>query len=262
MRRRQFITLVVGATAWPLAARAQQTERVRRIGILFGGFSDADPEPRARIEAFTRQLQEFGWIDGRNMKIELRVGGGDDNRRRADAEELVGWMPDVIVANSAPAVVALARQTKAIPIVFTSFVDPVGSGLVASLARPGGNLTGFTNFEPSMCGKWLDLLKTVSPGITRVIYPYNPATLPAFFPQSVEAAAPALSLKAVPAQNADDVSSLHRSACAVDRRHRDAELRLEDAGTIAPSSTLAAIIGRDTPGGFPAWRRAPWAVLQ
>jgi len=135
MRRREFITVLGGAATWPLAARAQQTGKVGRIGILFGGFSDADPESQARIEAFTRQLQELGWIDGRNIKIDIRFGGGDDNVRRAYAEELIGRMPDVIVANSAPAVIALARQTKSIPIVFTSFLDPVGSGFAAADSR-------------------------------------------------------------------------------------------------------------------------------
>jgi putative ABC transport system substrate-binding protein len=209
MRRREFISLLgSGAATWPLAARAQQTERVRRIGILFGGFSEADSEPRARIEAFTRQLQEFGWIDGRNIKIDVRFGGGDDNRRRTYAEELIGGMPDVIVANSALAVVALAQQTKAIPIVFTSFIDPVGSGLVASLARPGGNITGFSNFEPAMTGKWLQLLKEIAPGVIRVVAMFdrsNPSN--AEFARTAENLAPAFHLQyaSAPVSNATDV---------------------------------------------------------
>lgn len=144
MRRREFIAFVCGAAvAWPLSLPAQNTGRFRRIGILFGGFSDTDPEPRARVEAFTHQLQQFGWIEGRNVKIDLRFGGGDDKRRGEYAEELIRTVPDVIVANAAPAVVVLARKTKTIPIVFTNVFDPVGSGLVESLARPGGNVTAF-----------------------------------------------------------------------------------------------------------------------
>jgi putative ABC transport system substrate-binding protein len=207
MKRREFITLVGGAAAWPLAVRAQ-TERVRRIGILFGGFSEADPESRARIEALTRQLQELGWVGGRNIKIDVRFGGGDDTRRRAYAEELIGWMPDVLVANSAPAVLALAQQTKAIPIVFTSLFDPVGSGLVASLSRPGGNITGYSNFEPAMAGKWLELLKEIAPKVTRVSAMFdrgNPGVTE--FTRTAENVAPSLRLQYVsaPVSNAKDV---------------------------------------------------------
>jgi putative ABC transport system substrate-binding protein len=169
MRRREFIHLL-GSTAatWPLAARAQQSDRVRKIGILFGGFSDTDPEPATRVAAFKDRLQELGWIEGRNIQIDLRIGGGDANRVRAFAEELIGVMPDVIVANSTPPVLALARQTTTIPIVFANVVDPSGSGLVASLARPGGNITGFSNFEPVIAGKWLELLKEIAPSVTHV----------------------------------------------------------------------------------------------
>ena len=154
--------------AWPLVARAQQTpiERAQRIGILFGGFSETDSEPLTRIEAFRRQLQQLGWVDGHNIKQDVRFGRGDEIRLRANAQELLGLMPDVIVANSAPAVMALARETKTIPIVFANFFNPVGSGLIASLARPGGNITGFSNFEPAMAGKWLELLNETASSVT------------------------------------------------------------------------------------------------
>src|SRR5262245_60660736 len=148
--------------ALPLPVHAQQP-RFRRVGILFGGFSDTDPEPRARVDAFTRQLTQVGWIEGRNVKIDLRLGGGDDNRRGEYAEELIRMVPDVIVANAAPAVVVLARKTKTIPIVFTNVFDPVGSGLIDSLARPGGNVTGLYNFDPEITGKWIRLLKEIDP---------------------------------------------------------------------------------------------------
>jgi putative tryptophan/tyrosine transport system substrate-binding protein len=198
IRRREFVVTLSGAAAWPLAARAQQTERMRRIGMLM--WTD-DVVQRSNLSVLRQTLQDLGWTEGLNLVIDYRWAPKDAARARAFAKELVDLRPDLIFTVSTPATVA-AKEVVAgsIPIIFVQVGDPVVSKLVESLARPGGNLTGFTNFEPSMCGKWLDLLKTVSPGITRVIYPYNPATLPAFFPQSVEAAAPALSLKAVAAQ--------------------------------------------------------------
>jgi putative tryptophan/tyrosine transport system substrate-binding protein len=168
MKRREFITGLGTAASWPFGTRAQQLDRVREVGVLFGGFSATDSEPRARMGALTRQLRELGWIEGRNLKIELRFGRGDDNLRRAYAEELVGLKPDVIVANSAPAIVAVAKQTATIPIVFTNFFDPIGSGLIGSLAHPEANITGFSDFEPNITGKWLELLKAIAPGVTRV----------------------------------------------------------------------------------------------
>jgi putative tryptophan/tyrosine transport system substrate-binding protein len=240
MNRRALISLVGGAAAWPLAVRAQQTERVRRIGILFGGFSEADPEPRARIEAFTRQLQELSWIDGRNIKIDLRFGGGDDNRRRAYAEELIGSMPDVIVANSAPAVVALAQQTKSIPIVFTSFFDPVGSGLVASLSRPGGNITGFSNFEPAMTGKWLELLKEIAPRLTRVSALFDRSGNPSIaeFARTAENLAPSFHLKytSAPVSNATDIQE------AIDVAGRESNSGLVVFGGTVASANREAIV--------------------
>ncbi len=213
MRRREFITLLGGAVAWPFAARAQQIaiERVRRIGILFGGFSETDPEPLTRIEAFRRQLQQLGWVDGHNIKHDVRFGGGDENRLRVNAQELLGLMPDVIVANSAPAVMALARETKTTPIVFANFFNPVGSGLIASLARPGGNITGFSNYEPAMAGKWLELLNETAPGVTRVVAMFDRTNALnaeyAEFAQTAERLAPSFHLQytAAPVSNAADV---------------------------------------------------------
>jgi putative ABC transport system substrate-binding protein len=134
MRRREFVTLLGGAGAtWPLAARAQQSVRPRHIGILFSGFSEADPEPKDRVAAFKQELNKLGWIEGQEIQFDLRVGAGDANRVSAHADELIGMMPDVLAANGAPAVFALARRTKSIPIVFANFLDPVSSGIVASL---------------------------------------------------------------------------------------------------------------------------------
>ena len=196
MRRRHFITLLGGAVAWPLGARAQPPEHLRRIGILFGGFSETDPEPRARVGAFTQHLRELGWSVGRNIQIELRIGGGDPNRVRAYAQELIGKKPDVLAANSGPAVAAFVQQTKTIPIVFASVLDPVGSGFVASLARPGGNITAFSNFEPAMTGKWLQLLREIAPSVTRVTAIFDRAN-PSWseFAREVENAAPSFHLQ-------------------------------------------------------------------
>jgi putative ABC transport system substrate-binding protein len=214
MKRREFITLLgCAATTWPVAARAQQIaiERVRRIGILFGGFSETDPEPLTRIEAFRRQLQQLGWVDGHNIKQDVRFGRGDEVRLRANAQELLGLMPDVIVANSAPAVMALARETKTTPIVFANFFNPVGSGLIASLARPGGNITGFSNYEPAMAGKWLELLNETAPGVTRVVAMFDRTNALnaeyAEFAQTAERLAPSFHLQytAAPVSNAADV---------------------------------------------------------
>jgi putative ABC transport system substrate-binding protein len=162
------MTLLGGVAAWPLSARAQQAERMRRIGVLFSGFSDTDPEPQARVEAFRRQLQDVGWIEGRNVHIDLRIGAGNAEHVRAYAQELVGMRPDVLAANASPALRALAQETQTIPIVFASVPDPVANGFVDSLARPGGNITGFASLEPAIVGKWLELLKEIAPNVTQV----------------------------------------------------------------------------------------------
>jgi putative ABC transport system substrate-binding protein len=193
MTRRDFITLLGGAAAaaWPVAARGQQSERMRRVAILFGGFADDDPEPLARMAALRQGLQQLGWADGINLRIEYRTGGGDPDRVRAHASDLTTLAPDVIVANSAPALAAVQKVARATPIIFVSVADPVASGFIASLAHPGGNITGFTNFEQSMGAKWLELLKEIAPGISRVAV-FQDAASPAAagFRRVMEAAAP------------------------------------------------------------------------
>ena len=164
MRRREFITFLGGAAAWPLAARAQQSERVRRIGVLMPYAKD-NPESQARIAAFLQELQRLGWTVGRNLQIEYRWETGD---LRKPATELVTSSLDVILASSTPAVVALQQATSTMPIVFANVADPVSGGFVASLARPGGNITGFTNIEYDAGAKWLELLKEIAPHVTRV----------------------------------------------------------------------------------------------
>jgi putative ABC transport system substrate-binding protein len=174
MKRREFITLLGGAAAaWPLGAQAQQPERMRRIGVLMG-FAHGDPEQRARTAAFLNGLQELGWMDGRNIQIHYRATDGDTDRMRVYAKELVALSPHLIVAQTNPALVALRQATSTMPIVFVQVSDPVGSGFVSSLAHPGGNLTGFTNFEPEMGGKWLEALKEAAGGVMRVAVLLHP----------------------------------------------------------------------------------------
>jgi putative ABC transport system substrate-binding protein len=167
LKRRAFITLLGGAAAWPLAARAQQAERVRRIGVLMNLAAD-DAEGQARLAAFLQGLQEAGWAVGQNVRIDLRWGAGDPDRFRKQAAELVALTPDVVLASSLPVVGPLLQATRTVPIVFVQVVDPVGAGLVASLAQPGGNATGFTNSEFGIAAKWVELLKEIAPGVTRV----------------------------------------------------------------------------------------------
>jgi putative ABC transport system substrate-binding protein len=167
VRRREFITLLGGGAAWPLAARAQQPERVRRIGVLIPYAAD-DPEGQARIAAFLQGLQQLGWTEGRNVRIDYRRSAGDADRARRYAAELVALAPDVILASGTSLVGPLLQATRTVPIVFPVIGDPVGAGFVDSLARPGGNATGFMSREYSLSGKWLELLKEIAPSVTRV----------------------------------------------------------------------------------------------
>ena len=169
MRRRDFIKAICGSAAtWPLAARAQQAERTRRIGVLMTSFTEADPEGQARIAAFLTTFQKSGWVDGRNCRIMIRWAAGDLARMRGFAKELIALQPDVVVVMATPALMAIQRITRTVPIVFVQISDPVRGGFVPNMARPGGNMTGFANFEPGIGSKWLELLKEVAPQVTRV----------------------------------------------------------------------------------------------
>jgi putative ABC transport system substrate-binding protein len=177
VKRRTFIAGLGSAAAWPVVARAQQPERMRRIGVLIGG-DENDPEQKRRFSAFPQALADLGWIDGRNVRMDLRWAGADIDRIRALAQELVGLQPDVILTNATRASAALQRETRTIPIVFANVGDPVASGLVPRLDRPGGNVTGFASTEATLVGKWLELLSEIAPGLRRVAIMFNPETNP------------------------------------------------------------------------------------
>ena len=171
MRRREFIGLLGGAAAtWPLAARAQQADQMRRIGVLMG-WAESDREGEARLAAFREGLQKLGWAEDRNIRIDTRwATPRDAELRQRFARELVALQPDLILSHNTPTTATLLQQTRTIPIIFTVVSDPVGSGFVANFARPGGNVTGFTNIEPTMTGKWLALLKEIAPRVARVAF--------------------------------------------------------------------------------------------
>lgn len=178
MRRRDFVTLIGGAaTAWPLAARAQQAGGMRHVGVLLA-FDESDPRPQRWLTSFTKGLSELGWTTGRNLQTDIRWAGNDVDLMRKFAKELVALKPNVILAFGTPVTAALQRETRTIPIVFAIVSDPVGEGFVASLAHPGGNITGFHNSEASIGGKWFELLAQAAPGLKRVAMIYNPDTAP------------------------------------------------------------------------------------
>ena len=195
--RREFITLVGGAAAaWPLAVRAQ-AERIQRVGVLMG-LDANDPEGQSEASALKKGFRKLGWIEGRNLQLEYRWSGGEANRIQASAKELVSAAVEVIVARSTPAVAALLKETRTIPIVFSYVVDPVGSGFVQSFARPGGNVTGFQVYEFTIAGKWLQLLTEAAPSLRRIGLIHNPATAPQGFLRALETLAPSSPVPLIP----------------------------------------------------------------
>ena len=252
MRRRQFITLLGSAAAWPLAARAQQGERMRRVGVLIAIAAD-DPQSQRRMTAFVQGLQELGWTDGRNIRIDTRWTGGDTDRTRRQAAELVALTPDVILASGGSAVGALLEASRTTPIVFTLTVDPVGAGFVASLARPGGNATGFTGYEYGLATKWLELLKEIAPRVTRAAVLRDPS-----IPQGIgqfaviQAAAPSLGveLRPVDVRNADEIE---RGITAFAR---------EGNGGLITTASGSAIVHRDLIIALAARHKLPAIYFQ
>jgi ABC-type uncharacterized transport system substrate-binding protein len=217
VKRRSFITLLGGAVAWPLAARAQQAERVRRIGILMAAAAD-DPEFQARMAAFLQGLAQLGWTDGGNVRIDTRWATTNADHLRRHAAELAALAPDVLVAATGTATVApLLQATRSVPIVFVPVIDPVGAGFVASLARPGGNATGFTMFEYGLSGKWLELLKQIVPGMTRAAVLRDPAIASGIGQfAAVQAVAPSLGVELSPV-DVRDAPEIERAVTAFAR---------------------------------------------
>src|SRR5215468_4665745 len=259
MKRRAFITMLSGAAAaWPLAARAQQAERMRRIVVLSGIAHDQEAE--ARIASFLKGLAELGWLEGRNIRVEVRWAAGDAERARTYAAEVLGFGPDVIVANGTAVVAALQQETRTVPIVFVLGLDPVESGFVSGLARPGGNITGFTTFEPEMGGKWLEVLKEIAPRVRRVALIFNPATQPSFatFLRSIEAAAPSFGVKPIPTP-VHSVIEIEDAMAALGRESGGSFIVLPDVFTSTNVDPLVASAARH---GLPALYPFPFFARQ
>jgi putative tryptophan/tyrosine transport system substrate-binding protein len=242
MKRREFMILLgAAAAAWPLAAGAQQPDRVRRVGVLMGIADDF--EGQARIAVFRQALQALGWSEGRNVQFIYRWSGGDVAHARQFAKELLDLRSDVILTNSTPVTVAVRDSTRTTPTVFVQVSDPVGAGVVQSLARPRGNLTGFTNFDPSTAGKWLELLKRLAPNITRVAYLFNPNTAPLLYAKAVETAAPSLSVKSIPAAVHNAVE-IERALAQVARESDSALLVLPDLFNATNRQSIITLAAR------------------
>jgi len=238
VKRREFITLAGGAAAaWPLVARAQQVERVRRIGLLLGVADNR--EGQARVTALKQGLQELGWTDGHNIQIETRFGGGDRDRIRAHAAELVALGPDVIVANTTPVMRAVRQATSSIPIVMAGVNDPVAQGFVSSLAHPGGNITGFTFIDFQMVGKWLEMLKEVAPGVARAALMFNPDTVPHYYDhlRSFEATPRSIAVE-VMAAPVRDTPEIEKALAKLGREPGGGLIVAADAFTIAHHQLL------------------------
>jgi putative tryptophan/tyrosine transport system substrate-binding protein len=213
MKRREFITLLgSAAAAWPLAARAQQTEQMRRLAVLMA-HAESDPEGQANVAAFREGLRKLGWMEGRSLRIDIRWAAANVESTQRLAKELVALQPDLILSANTPTTAALLQQTRTIAIIFANVSNPVGDGFLASLPRPGGNVTGFTNLESTMAGKWVELLKEIAPRVTRVALLFNPGTAPgggSYFLGPVDAAAASLGVEAIvaPVRNTSELESV------------------------------------------------------
>ena len=245
VRRREFIVLIGGAAAWPLAARAQQSDRVRRIGVLMG-YAENDSEAQAQIAAFRDGLQKLGWMEGHNTRIDTRwaIPADADSMQRL-AKELVALQPDLILSSTTPATTALLQQTHTIPIVFATVGDPIGSGFVATFPRPGGNVTGFNVSEPTQSGKWVELLKEVAPHIARVVMLFNPtsATYAEYWLKPFEAAAPSFAVEAIAAP-VRDRSELENVIAAQAREPNSSLIAMPDSFTDAHRVEITSLAAR------------------
>lgn len=247
MRRREFITFVGGGAAWllePHAATAQPADRMRRIAML-SGFAATDPEAQARIAALQQALKERGWTEGRNVSIEFRWSTGGAEQMRKFARELVDLKPDLILGMTTPAVTALVQETNTIPVLFGNIVDPLGRGFISNMARPGGNVTGFLNFEFSMGGKWLETLKQIAPAVKRVAFLFNPDTAPfaGSFVRVAEAAAPSFGIEPIATKARDD-GELKRTVADFAAKPAGGLIILPDAFTTGHRDLIIALAAR------------------
>jgi putative tryptophan/tyrosine transport system substrate-binding protein len=245
MRRRDLFKVVGGAVAWPLAARAQQGERMRRIGVLMG-YAESDSDAQARVAAFRDGLQKLGWTEGRNIQIDTRWPiPADLESMQRFAKELVALQPEVILSHITPTTAALLQQTRSIPIVFATVADPVGSGFVASFSRPGGNVTGFTSIEPTMAGKWLELLKEIAPRVARVAFLFNPVTAPyaEYFLNPLKAAALPFGVEVIAAP-VRDTSELESIVAAQAREPNSGLIVTPDSFTHVHRAEITSLAAR------------------
>jgi putative tryptophan/tyrosine transport system substrate-binding protein len=257
MKRREFITLVGGAAAapfvlWPGAAAAQQRDRMRRIGVLMGRPA-SDPEGQRQAAALQRGFEELGWLPNRNIEIDTRWQTDDPNQRQAFAKELVELKPDILVANTTPALAAARQATTSIPMVFVAIADPVAQGFVQSLARPGGNITGFAAEEPSMGGKWMEMLREIAPGVRRITVIFNPSSAPygPMFLPSMQAARPSSSpeISVSPVRSETDVES---AIAAAARDPSGGLIFLPDSFLNARPDTIVSLVaGHRLPAIYP-----------
>jgi ABC-type uncharacterized transport system substrate-binding protein len=252
MKRREFITLLGGAAAWPLAARAQQDGRMPRVAVLTP-YAESDPEAQSWFKAFVQGMQAAGWTDGRNIRIDVRWAGGEVDRIQRLAKELVDLQPEVVFAMTTPSVNAVLRETRTIPIVFTQVTDPVAQGLVESLVRPSGSITGFTIFEPEIGGKLAQVLKEIAPATAHAAVIFNPDTAPYYklYMSSIEAAAASSAMKAfeAPAHNRAEIEA---AISALAREPAGGVIVMSDGFTVIHRDLIIALAARyRLPAAYP-----------
>jgi putative ABC transport system substrate-binding protein len=244
VRRRQFIALLSGAATWPLVARAQQPEQMRRIGVLMS-YAESDREGQVLVAQFQKGLQKLGWAEGRNIRFDYRWAALDAELMQRFAKELTALRPDLIFSHNTPTTAAMLQQTRIIPIIFAVVADPVGSGFVESLPQPGGNVTGFINLEPTMAGKWLELLKEIAPRVTRVAFLFNPITAPFYeiYMKPFKAAAVSFALEAIAAP-VHDISELESIVAAQAREPNGGLIAMPDSFLNAHRMEITSLAAR------------------